>query len=238
MKDFIRAYGVTLLVVCGLMIGGYFYIQNRSLQGISKLDETQVAQLIETVGKHIVLPEPLTVAEVEVATVQNAESLRQSSQFFKEAQNGDQLLIFPTKLVLFRPSNNRIVNMSAPSGVQDTTSSVVAIATSTNQTATSTSAAQPTVVSRTLTVEIRNGSGKTGLAGTVKTKLASFPQVEVVKTGNASKDSYESTVIVNKENFMLPDISSVLKGSTQTALPSGEGETTADILIILGKDTQ
>ena len=37
---------------------------------------------------------------------------------------------------------------------------------------------------------------------------------------------------------MLPDISSVLKGTSQKELPEGEVESTADILIILGKDSQ
>ena len=62
--------------------------------------------------------------------------------------------------------------------------------------------------------------------------------MSVSKTGNASKDSYEKTVIVNKDNFMLPDISSVVKAVSQTSVPEGEKETTADILIILGKDAQ
>ena len=72
----------------------------------------------------------------------------------------------------------------------------------------------------------------------IKTKLATFPQLSVTKTGNAAKDSYTTTVIVNKENFMLPDTSSVLKGTSQKELPEGEADTTADILIILGKDSQ
>lgn len=234
MKAFLRTYGIILLVILGIIIGGYWYLQNRTLQGISELDATQVAELVKVVGKHVVLPEPLDVSKVQVAGVQDAEKLMQMSQFFKDAQNGDQLIIFPTKLVLFRPSENKIVNISAPSGVQESSESIPDI----TKINTGDETIEQKVVSRTLTVEIRNGSGKTGLAGVVKGKLATFPQFSVSKTGNAAKDSYETTVIVNKENFMLPDISSVIKGSTQTNLPDGEKETTADILIILGKDAQ
>lgn len=236
MKSFLRTYSLLLVVVVGLIAGGYWYIENRSLQGIAELDATQVEKLVEVVGKHVVLPEPLDVSQVQVAAVQDAEKLKPVSQFFREAQNGDQLIIFPTKLVLFRPSENKIVNISAPSGIQENAESVPTI--STASTTPTTEDAGQKVVSRTLTVEIRNGSGKTGLAGVIKGKFSNFPQFNVVKTGNAAKDSYSTTIIVNKENFMLPDISSVLKGNSQKELPEGEADTTADILIILGKDSQ
>lgn len=239
MKSFLRTYGLLLVVVVGLIAGGYWYIENRSLQGIAELDATQVEKLVEVVGKHVVLPEPLDVSQVQVAAVQDAEKLKPVSQFFKDAQNGDQLIIFPTKLVLFRPSENKVVNISAPSGIQENAESIPSVVTSSTTPTTDTDdASAQKVVSRTLIVEIRNGSGKTGLAGVIKTKLATFPQLNVTKTGNAAKDSYTTTVIVNKENFMLPDISSVLKGTSQKELPEGEVESTADILIILGKDSQ
>lgn len=237
MKSFLRTYGLLLIVVVGLIAGGYWYIENRSLQGIAELDATQVEKLVEVVGKHVVLPEPLDVSQVQVAAVQDAEKLKPVSQFFRDAQNGDQLIIFPTKLVLFRPSENKVVNISAPSGIQENAESIPSVVTSSTTPATEDTSGQK-VVSRTLTVEIRNGSGKTGLAGVIKTKLATFPQLNVTKTGNAAKDSYATTVIVNKENFMLPDTSSVLKGTSQKELPEGEAETSADILIILGKDSQ
>lgn len=236
MKAFLRTYGLMVIVLIGVLVGGYWYMQNRTLQGIAELDATQVAKLVEVVGKHVVLPEPLDVSQVQVAAVQDAEKLMKVSQFFKDAQNGDQLIIFPTKLVLFRPSQNKIVNISAPSGIQENSEAIPSVVTSTATTTDTTAA--PKVVSRTLTVEIRNGSGKTGLAGVIKTKLATFPQLSVSKTGNAAKDSYEATVIVNKENFSLPDMGAVIKATTQTTLPEGEAETKADILIILGKDAQ
>lgn len=237
MKSFLRTYGLVLIAVVVLIAGGYWYMENRSLQGIAELDATQVEKLVEVVGKHIVLPEPLDVSQVQVAAVQDAGKLKPVSQFFKEAQNGDQLIIFPTKLVLFRPSENKIVNISAPSGIQENAENIPSVATS-STTPTTENTSEQKVVSRTLTVEIRNGSGKTGLAGVIKTKLATFSQLNVTKTGNAAKDSYTTTIIVNKENFMLPDMSSVLKGTSQKELPEGETETTADILIILGKDSQ
>jgi len=237
MKAFLRTYGIFLVVFIFILVGGYWYVQNRSMQGISELDATQVAKLVEVVGKHVVLPEPLDVSQVQVAAVQDAEQLMKVSQFFKDAQNGDQLLIFPTKLVLFRPSQNKIVNISAPSGIQENAENIPSVVASNTSTTTGTQAG-PIVESRTLTVEIRNGSGKVGLAGTIKTKFGVFPQLSVSKTGNAAKDSYENTIIVNKEGFALPDVASVLKGSIQETLPEGEAETKADILIILGKDAQ
>lgn len=237
MKVFLRTYGFILVALVALLVVGYWYVQNRSLQGVSQFDTTQVSKLVEVVGKHIVLPEPLDVSQVQVATVQDAERLMKVSQFFRDAQNGDQLLILPTKLILFRPSENKVVNISAPSGIQENAENIPSVVASDSATTTIT-ATDAQVVSRTLTVEIRNGSGKSGLAGSIKTKLGTFPQLSVSKTGNAANSSYESTIFVNKDNFALPDISAVIKGTTQTTLPVGEAETSADILIILGKDVQ
>ena len=149
MKSFLRTYGFLLILITAIIALGYWYIESRSLQGIAELDATQVEKLVGVVGKHVVLPEPLDISQVQVAAVQDAEKLKPVSQFFKDAQNGDQLIIFPTKLVLFRPSENKIVNISAPSGIQQNAESIPdTVTTTTGNVDTS----EQKVVSRTLTV--------------------------------------------------------------------------------------
>lgn len=233
MKDFLRKYGVWALVAIALLLLGYWFIQNRSIDGVKQLDASQINELITSVGQHIVLPEPLDTSVVQVATVKDAEAIKKSSQFFIEAKNGDQLIIFPTKIVLFRPSENRIVNMSAPSGVQESKQEIPSLVEGEVE-----KKETEKVANKSLSVEIRNGSGKAGLASVFKTKLKDITQLQITKVGNASKDSYATTIIVNKENYATPELLNTITGTVQKELPEGEAQSAADILIILGKDAQ
>lgn len=232
MKDFLRKYWMWFVAGVVIVLASYWFLDTRSIQGVKQLDASQINELVRVVGERVVLPEPLDVASVRVATVQDADAIRKSSQFFKEAQNGDQLIIFPTKIVLFRPSENLVVNMSAPSGVQENKEEIPSPTTSDS------APNDEVVAQKVLTVEIRNGSGKSGLASVFKDKLKNLATFEVAKVGNAAKDSYEKTVIVNKENYSITDLSSTISGTVQTDMPEGEPSSSADIVIILGKDAK
>lgn len=232
MKDFLRKYWMWFVAGVVIVLASYWFLDTRSIQGVKQLDASQINELVRVVGERVVLPEPLDVASVRVATVQDAEAVRKSSQFFKEAQNGDQLIIFPTKIVLFRPSENLVVNMSAPSGVQENKEEIPTPA------ADDSVPSDEVVEQKVLTVEIRNGSGKSGLASTFKDKLKNLAMFEVTKVGNAAKDSYEKTVIVNKENYSITDLSNTISGTVQGDMPEGEPSSSADIVIILGKDAK
>jgi lipopolysaccharide export LptBFGC system permease protein LptF len=70
----------------------------------SKADATK---LKEKVGKLMQLPDE----EATIATVQDADKLK-DQEFFKNAQNGDKVLIFTTdkKAIIYRESENKIIN--------------------------------------------------------------------------------------------------------------------------------
>lgn len=67
-------------------------------------------ELSTTVSKFVTVPKDETP---DVATVTNVEEL-QNQDFFKEAQNGDKILIYAKhKLaVLYRPSENRVITIA------------------------------------------------------------------------------------------------------------------------------
>lgn len=232
MKDFFRKYWIWCVVGVALLLAGYWFMDTRSIQGVKQLDAAQINELVRVVGERVVLPEPLDVATVRVATVQDAEAIKKSSQFFKEAQNGDQVIIFPTKIVLFRPSQNLVVNISAPSGVQENKEEIP------NPTAENTEPSQDTATQKVLTIEIRNGSGKSGLASVFKAKFNDLDMFDVAKVGNAAKDSYEKTLIINKDDHNISNLSNIVTGTVQKDLPAGETPSLADIVIILGKDAK
>lgn len=102
-------FATALLLTLGLSV--YFFQQYQKTQGqLSKaiLDNSQ--PLIELIGKLVVLPSDETPT---IGTVTDRSQL--PNQFlFKSAENGDKILVYTNakKAILYRPSLNKIVEMS------------------------------------------------------------------------------------------------------------------------------
>lgn len=65
-------------------------------------------KLIRTIGKLIELPAD---EEPVVGTVQDAATLAKDQQFFANAKNGDRVLIYKNKAVIYRPEINKLINV-------------------------------------------------------------------------------------------------------------------------------
>lgn len=75
---------------------------------VPELSEKQVKELVQTVGKHIVLPgETPTIVQIS-----NVDQLKVDQPFFRSALNGDQLLVYPSRVILYRPSTDQIVDIA------------------------------------------------------------------------------------------------------------------------------
>lgn len=75
-------------------------------------------EIVAAVGKLMEVPKDV---EPTVATIVDVESLRKQNDFYKQAENGDFLVVWPTRAVLYRKSANKIidvvpVNLQAPQG--------------------------------------------------------------------------------------------------------------------------
>jgi hypothetical protein len=73
----------------------------------SEQTKAEAAELKEKVGKLMQLPDE----DATIATVQDADKLKEQ-EFFKDAENGDKVLIFTTekKAVIYRENENKIIN--------------------------------------------------------------------------------------------------------------------------------
>mgnify|MGYP001605249507 CR=1 FL=1 len=72
-----------------------------------KTAEQQTKKIMSAVGKLIELPDDIP----QIATVSDVETLKKGQIFFSKAKNGDQLLVFQTMAILYRPSENKIINV-------------------------------------------------------------------------------------------------------------------------------
>lgn len=79
-------------------------------QGQAKIIEEETATLIAAVSKLILLPENESPV---VATIVNSAKLAETQPFYKGAQDGDKLLIFPEseKALIYSPARNILVSV-------------------------------------------------------------------------------------------------------------------------------
>ena len=103
------------LIIIGLIAWlayGYITTKNQleSAKNASGPAQGETQQLVNEVGKLVQLPQGETPT---IATVNNATKL-QNQAFFKDAQNGDKVLIYSKsgKAVLYRPSTNKVIEYS------------------------------------------------------------------------------------------------------------------------------
>src|SRR5260370_34572574 len=107
---------ITFLAVAliAITVGAYFYTQYNSLNNILKNPnvavEKQTKQLTDQVGKLMMLP---TDEQPTIATVTDASKLK-DQPFFKNAKNGDKVLIYvkARKAILYDPTKNVIVDVA------------------------------------------------------------------------------------------------------------------------------
>lgn len=70
-------------------------------------NEKEIQEVIAQVSKFIILPD----GAPSLATIQDVGALAEQQPFFKDAQNGDQILIYTDKAIIFSPERNILVNV-------------------------------------------------------------------------------------------------------------------------------
>lgn len=214
-KKFILLFTFLVLFITATVLAVYFYIQYNSIKNNpDNLAKQEAAQLTQKIGQFMELPKE----EPSVATITDKNKLK-DQLFFANSENGDKLLIFTKsgEAILYRPSINKIIAV-APINLQ------------TSQTST------PEVTPNIIKVAIYNGGKKAGLAESMKSKISQTINNITVTTGNAQKNDYQKTLVINLKNVsndFLKQIVQVTNGEVSN-LPEGETKPDADILIIVG----
>ncbi len=65
-------------------------------------------QIIEKVRRHIVIP---TNVDPTVATIVDVNTLKSRNEFYKNAKNGDNLIVTPTRAILYDPDKDIILDV-------------------------------------------------------------------------------------------------------------------------------
>lgn len=233
-KKLLIASVIVILLALATIPSYYFYDKYQKSQQLLKnpteAARVEVKTLVERVGNHIELPNE----EPTIATVSDKEKLKEQA-FFQKAENGDKVLIYTQtrKAILFRPSANKIIEVStvnlgqAPPEAMPAAKGVAGDAASSGS------------VKEKPTVMLLNGTNTIGITKTIEKQLMEKGvNIQVVAKENAKKQDYAKTVVVDltgNQKVIVQGLASILDGEI-SSLPEGEDKPEADILIILGSD--
>lgn len=64
--------------------------------------------IVERVRRHIMIS---TAVEPTVATIVDVETLKSRNEFYKDAKNGDNLIVTPTRAILYDPDKDIILDV-------------------------------------------------------------------------------------------------------------------------------
>ena len=231
--------GLSIVAVVG--VGGWFAWRSQSGNDLAdlaanagaKLTDDQVARVVAHLQKFIAIPE----GEKPSAVVLNDTEERARQQaFFRDAKDGDILVYFATRAMIYDPVADKLVNYgpvisASPSATPDATASQ------------SEQLATP-IPPEDSKVEVRNGTTTVGLAGTTAKNLAKkyawvTDDQTWPKAADAAKNSYTGTTLVDLSKGAKPGALAALESEfgvkAVSALPQGEASSTADFVVILGK---
>lgn len=192
--------------------------------------ELSTEQLLAKVGRLIVLPSGETPT---IANVVDAEKLKSEQAFYRDTQNGDFVLIYPQaqKAFIYRPTTDVLVNVG-PVYMNNEPAAATATDEPVN--------AEPSVPSEPISVEVRNGVNKAGLAAALRDELNAGEAYKVGKIGDAANKNYTEYVLVDlgladNQKAALAALESKYGVKAVTELPAGEAASDAKLLIIIGQ---
>lgn len=223
-KSQVLTFLLVFLLVIALLVSYYFYSKYQDSKKLtnnpSQPTVAEVEKLKEKIGALIQLPKE---EEPIPATVSDVTKLKDQA-FFAKAQNGDKVLIYSkAKLaILYRPSINKIINVSPVNLGQ-------------SQTASPSSLQAPKVYD----IVLYNGTTTVGLTTKAQTTLYSkTKEFNVVDRDNALSNTYNKTLVIDFiGNSTVAKTLADFVGGEVASLPEGEKKPEgADFLVIFGAD--
>lgn len=188
------------------------FFKTPSSDQVVQVTDEEVQALLDEIGTLIILP---SGEEPMVATIEKADELKASESFYENAIDGDKLLVYSDRAILYSPSRKVIANVG-PIYYEDQS--------------TDASIAQENPI----TVDIRNGSEEAGKASAEADIIGGSAGYEIVNIGNAISTDYEGVTIINISGVNTIGLEDYFGVETSSQLPEGEAATDADVVVILG----
>ena len=103
---------IVFLLLISLGITGYLYRTEKiKSSNPAQLIEENTQKVIDNASELMILPEN---EKPTIATIIDIEKLRSDNpEFYKNAENGDKLLIYPQKAIIYSEKKNIIINVAS-----------------------------------------------------------------------------------------------------------------------------
>ena len=116
--DWVKLGMFLAVVVCVLGVFVWLFLQYRGVKQEVLLlssdkesvamQQNEIDSILAQVQKHMLLPDTQTPV---VATIVNAASLAEEQAFYRNAVDGDILLVYPEKALIYSPTRNVLINV-------------------------------------------------------------------------------------------------------------------------------
>lgn len=83
-------------------------VRLEQLQGNNQANQEKAGQVVEKVKAHMDID---TSVEPTVATIVDVAKLREQNPFYDKAENGDYLIVTPTRAILYREADDKILDV-------------------------------------------------------------------------------------------------------------------------------
>lgn len=105
---------IVLVIILGVVSFAYFREKNRetTLTELEDAQKKEAQEIIKKLGRHIVLPSD---EEPVIATIIDAEKLKQKSKFYELSQNGFKVILYRDRGILYDPRRDIIVSIASVS---------------------------------------------------------------------------------------------------------------------------
>lgn len=181
-------------------------IDNYIVEDNKNIKPETVNDILQKIKSHLIInfkEEPLIVE------IEDANFLKMQQDFFQDSEDGDIIVLYGEKAIIYRPRLDLLVNVG-PVYFPD----------------------QNTL---DFNIEIRNGSKTLGLASSLGEVLEA-KNYKIFKIRDASRDDYENNIIINNSGKDISKLENELGVKSTNILPDGEDDTKTDVLIILGNN--
>jgi len=225
--------GLSIIAVVG--VGGWFAWRSQSVNDLAdlstnlgaKLTDEQVQRVVKHLATFVAIPEG---EQPSAVVLDDTEERARQQSFFRDAKDGDILVYFANRAIIYDPIADKLVNVGPVVRAEETSTP--------DPTASGSEQATP-IPPEDVTVEVRNGTKTAGLAGTTASSLKTeYAWVTKTVASDAARNTYTGTTLVDLSKGAKPGALAALEEEfgvkAVTTLPQGEASSTADFVVILG----
>lgn len=166
---------------------------------------------------------PLVVSIVNIDELQAKDPI-----FYKDAQNGDKILIWSEKIALYSTATDKLIAVM-PRVLWDQQNLEAATSTGPNRTE---------IIDEKATITVKNGTTKVKMAETIG-DLLTQNGLNVIKTGEAKSRSYAQSKIIRLTSESYPRTEEILKKNIKVDITQGNPANysdKSDYIVVVGAD--